>query len=77
VLLQTEVEDNFRGRVFAAELMLMTLAMAASNYFTGQALDRFAYSPRTVTLAIGAFFMLPGLIWFLTMRWWDKTGTGV
>lgn len=77
VLLQTEVEDNFRGRVFAAELMLMTLAMAASNYFTGQALDRLAYSPRTVTIAIGMFFMLPGLLWFLTMRWWDKPGAGV
>lgn len=77
VLLQTEVEDNFRGRVFAAELMLMTLAMAASNYFTGEALDRFGYSPRTVAIAIGVFFMLPGLLWFLTMRWWDRTGGAV
>jgi MFS family permease len=72
VLLQSTVEDEFRGRVFAAELTLMTLAMAASNYVTGEALDRFAYSPRTVTLAIGIFFTLPGLLWFLTRRSWDR-----
>jgi MFS family permease len=71
VMLQSTVEDNFRGRVFAAELTLMTLAMAASNYFTGEALDRFGYSPRTVTIAIGIFFTLPGLLWFLTRRRWD------
>src|SRR6476659_10428670 len=32
VLLQRGVEDNFRGRVFAAELALLTLTMAISNY---------------------------------------------
>jgi MFS family permease len=76
VLLQATVEDEFRGRVFAAELTLMTLAMAASNYATGEALDRFRVSPRVVTIAIGLFFILPGLLWFLTMRWWDRPGRG-
>ncbi len=32
VMLQRAVVDNFRGRVFAAELALLTLTMAASNY---------------------------------------------
>jgi predicted MFS family arabinose efflux permease len=77
VLLQATVEDDFRGRVFAAELTLMTLAMAASNYFTGEALDSFGYSPRTVTVAVGLFFILPGILWFLTTRWWDRPGRGV
>ena len=72
VLLQATVEDEFRGRVFAAELMLMTLAMAASNYATGEALDRFQISPRAVTIAIGLFFILPGVLWLLTRRWWDR-----
>jgi GNAT superfamily N-acetyltransferase len=72
VLLQATVEDEFRGRVFAAELMLMTLAMAASNYATGEALDRFQISPRAVTVAIGCLFVLPGLLWLLTRRWWDR-----
>jgi predicted MFS family arabinose efflux permease len=71
VLLQQSVEDDFRGRVFAAEIMLFTLTMAASNYLTGAALDRFHYSPRAVTVAIGIFFLLPGLLWLLTRRWWD------
>jgi hypothetical protein len=74
VLLQATVEDEFRGRVFAAELMLMTLTMAASNYLTGEALDRFHLSPRTVSVAIGIFFVLPGLLWLATRRHWDKDG---
>lgn len=70
VLLQQTVEDSFRGRVFAAELALFTLTMAASNYATGELLDSFHLSPRAVTIGIGAFFLLPGLAWFVTMRWW-------
>ncbi|HEY9503868.1 MAG TPA: MFS transporter [Pyrinomonadaceae bacterium] len=73
ILLQRAVDDSFRGRVFAAELALLTLTMAASNYATGESLDRFLYSPRTVTTAIGIFFLLPGVAWFLTRRWWDTT----
>jgi hypothetical protein len=72
VLLQRSVEDGFRGRVFAAELGLLTLTMAASNYATGELLDRFGVSPRSVTIGIGIFFLLPGIAWFLTKRWWDK-----
>ncbi|MBC8031618.1 MAG: MFS transporter [Pyrinomonadaceae bacterium] len=82
VLLQRDVEDNFRGRVFAAELALLTLTMAVSNYATGELLDRFRLSPRVVTIGIGVFFLLPGVAWFLTQKWWDQgtrepiTGSG-
>jgi MFS family permease len=72
VILQRAVADSFRGRVFAAELALLTLTMAASNYATGELLDRFQISPRIVTVGIGIFFLLPGLAWFLTQRWWDR-----
>jgi MFS family permease len=72
VILQRAVTDNFRGRVFAAELALVTLTMAASNYVTGELLDRFQISPRIVTVGIGIFFLLPGLTWFVTQRWWDR-----
>jgi MFS family permease len=75
-LLQISVEDQFRGRVFAAELALMTLAMAASNYATGEMLDRFGLSPRVVVACIGVFFLLPGLLWFATARWWDREDSG-
>ena len=71
-LLQITVEDNYRGRVFAAELALLTLTMAASNYVTGELLDRFGYSPRIVTIGMGIFFLLPGVLWFATQRWWNK-----
>lgn len=71
VLLQREVQDQFRGRVFAAELALLTLTMAASNYLVGELMDRFGFSPRVVTVGVGAFFVLPGLIWFVTGKWWD------
>jgi MFS family permease len=71
VLLQRSVADNFRGRVFAAELALLTLTMAASNYVTGEMLDRFRQSPRFVTIVIGVLFVLPGVLWFATQKWWD------
>ena len=72
VMLQRSVVDSFRGRVFAAELALVTLTMAASNYATGELLDRFRISPRTVTIGVGILFMMPGFAWFLTQRWWDR-----
>lgn len=72
VLLQRGVEDNFRGRVFAAELALLTLTMAVSNYATGELLDRFRLSPRAVAIGIGAFFLLPAVAWFATQKWWDR-----
>jgi len=77
VLLQREVEDKFRGRVFAAELALLTLTMAASNYLVGELMDRFGFSPRVVTAGVGTFFLLPGLIWFATEKWWDRKGPKV
>jgi len=72
VILQRVVVDTFRGRVFAAELAFMTFTMAASNYVTGELLDRFGISPRLVTIGIGLFFVLPGVAWFVTQRWWDR-----
>jgi len=72
VLLQRGTVDNFRGRVFAAELALVTLTMAASNYITGELLDRFRISPRIVTVGIGILFLTPGIAWFITQRWWDQ-----
>ena len=71
VLLQRSVEDKFRGRVFAAEMALVTLTMAASNYVVGELIDR-GYSPRVVTASVGGLFLLPGLTWFMTEKWWDR-----
>jgi len=72
VLLQRATEDQFRGRVFATELGLATLTMAASNYLVGELMDRFGLSPRVVTAGVGIFFLMPGLVWFATQKWWDR-----
>jgi MFS family permease len=72
VLLQKTVADNFRGRVFAAEMALVTLTMATSNYVVGELMDRFGISPRWVTAGVGIFFLMPGIAWFLTKQWWDR-----
>lgn len=71
-LLQRSVEDEFRGRVFAAELSLLTLMLAASNYTTGALLDDFHLPLRAVTIGLGVTAMLPGVVWFATRRFWQK-----
>ncbi len=76
VLLQMEVPDRFRGRVFAAELALVTLTSSASSYGTAYALDRLAWSPRTLSLALGAMFCVPGAIWLIIVSKWREMDPG-
>lgn len=75
VLLQMEVPDEFRGRVFAAELALVTLTSSLSSYLTGHYLDS-GTSPRTVSLALGAMFFVPGLLWLLILSRWKESARG-
>jgi MFS family permease len=63
VLLQMEVPDRFRGRVFATELALVTLTSALSAYATAYELDRMGRSPRTLSLTLGVLFCVVGAIW--------------
>ena len=63
VLLQRSVVDSFRGRVFAAELALLTLTMAASNYLTGEMLDSVTASRRG------------GSRWALACSLWSPTAS--
>lgn len=67
-VLQLLVPDALRGRVFAAELALMTLGLTASSFLTGWALDTLGYAPRTLIAFLGALCFLPGGIWFLLQR---------
>jgi hypothetical protein len=67
-LLQMLVPDTLRGRVFAAELALMTLGLTASNFVTGWALDTVGLSPRTLAAVLGALCFLPGGVWMLLQR---------
>ena len=72
VLLQLEVPDRFRGRVFAAELALVTLVTSVSGYWTGYELDRAGRSPRTLSLALGVLFCIPGVLWLLILSRWRE-----
>ena len=67
-LLQKTVPDLYRGRVFAAEMALVTLVLSISTYVTGYALDA-QISPRVVALRLALLFLVPGTLWLLyTMR---------
>jgi MFS family permease len=72
VLLQMEVPDRFRGRVFAVELALVTLASSISSYWTGYELDRGGWSPRMMAFALGAMFCVPGTLWLLIESRWKE-----
>jgi len=68
VLLQLEVPDPLRGRVFAVEFALLTLGIALSNYFAGFCLDVLGFSPGTVATVLGLYFSIPGVLWIAAQR---------
>jgi MFS family permease len=70
VLLQLEVPDRFRGRVFAAELAMVTLVTSISSYWTAYELDRLGRSPRLLSFALGAMFCVPGVLWLIIQSRW-------
>jgi MFS family permease len=69
-LLQQIVPDQFRGRVFAAEMALLTLVLSLSTYFTGPGLDH-GVAPRLLTLRLALIFLLPGSFW-VAYLWVNK-----
>jgi hypothetical protein len=66
-LLQQIVPNRFRGRVFAAEMALLTLVLSLSTYFTGLGLDH-GVDPRVLTMRLGLIFLLPGTLWIIYLR---------
>lgn len=73
VLLQMEVPDGFRGRVFAAELALVTLTSSISSYVTAVAVDRAGWSPQSMAFALGVMFFVPGVLWLLMISRWRQS----
>ncbi|MCK4838052.1 MAG: MFS transporter [Desulfobulbaceae bacterium] len=61
-LLQRVVPDQFRGRVFAAEMAILTFILSLSTWFTGAALDS-GLDPRTVAVRLALLFIIPGTLW--------------
>ena len=76
VLLQMEVPDRFRGRVFAAELAFVTLITSLSSYCTAFALDRVGWSPRTLSFTLGVLFGIPGSLWLVIVSRWHELAPG-
>ena len=72
VLLQLEVPDRFRGRVFATELALVTLVSSASSYWTGHQLDHAGWSPRSLAFWLGLMFCVPGVLWLIIQARWQE-----
>ncbi len=76
MILQLMVPDIYRGRVFAAEMALLTVAIAVSNWLIGTLLDAGLFDARQLTLALGIWLLVPGLIWALLQAWrgdsWDR-----
>jgi MFS family permease len=67
VLLQMSVPNRLLGRVFAAEIALLTLTTAASSYLTGFAADA-GWGPRALAIVLALVFVPPGL--FLLAALW-------
>lgn len=63
VLLQLNVREQFRGRIFSVELALLTLIQAASSYITARLLDGYHLDPRKLAIGCGLVLWIPGAAW--------------
>ncbi len=67
LLLQREVPDRFRGRVFAAELGLCTAAISASTWGWGWMIDQQVVDLRQMTLGVALTMLAAAAGWVLTL----------
>ncbi len=71
-LLQLHTEDQFRGRVFSADLGLSSFSFAMTAYLAGVFLDA-GYSARAVASGTGAVMLIPAaLLSFSLLRTWTR-----
>ena len=68
-LLQLNTDDRFRGRVFAADLGLCMLTIAAGAYVVGDFLDT-GISARTLVSFTGLAMLIPAALWGWAMKFW-------
>lgn len=64
-LLALQVEDRLRGRIFALDMMLYTVVMAASSAASGLAMDRLAIPPRTLMAGLALLLLASWGAWLL------------
>ncbi|QPJ66701.1 MAG: MFS transporter [Candidatus Nitrohelix vancouverensis] len=63
-LIHMEAKGPLLGRVFSAELALMTLIMGLSNWAAGASIDYGAMTAYEVSRWMAVLITLPGFIWF-------------
>ena len=68
-LLQLNTEDQFRGRVFSAELGLCMLSLAVGAFLAGRFLDA-GVSPSHLATANGLLTLIPFGAWLWAQRLW-------
>ncbi|MFQ5672207.1 MAG: MFS transporter [Nitrospinales bacterium] len=62
-LIHLQADKRFLGRVFSAEMAVMTLVMGLSNFGAGLAVDRLGLSPNEISFWMGIALIIPGVIW--------------
>jgi hypothetical protein len=73
VMLQLTVRDEFRGRVFAAELAGLTGVQSLASYTTALLLDRAGVDARTLAIGCGLILWIPGTVWLVRQRTLRRT----
>lgn len=66
-LLQMFTRDKFRGRVFAADVGLLTLTISISSYVGGSLVD-WGIPVRVFAVATGLVMLLPAVAWGIAVR---------
>jgi MFS family permease len=66
-LLQMYTDDKFRGRVFAADVGLLTLTISITSYVAGVLVDG-GLPVRTFATATGLVMLLPAAAWAFALR---------
>jgi MFS family permease len=64
-LLQSWVDDRFRGRVFAFEFTAFTFTQSISTIWAGVAQDRFHWSAQQILLQLGLAASVLAIAWFV------------
>jgi MFS family permease len=68
-MLQSVVDDDYRGRVFSFEFAILTLAQSISTLWAGIGLDQFGLGVQGVLRWTSLFALLISVVWLLFLFW--------
>lgn len=68
-LIQMEVPDRYRGRIFSFDLAMFTIATSSAVFLTGYFLDTLEITARTLGGYLAAGSVLPIFLWGLYRLW--------